>query len=191
MCALAISANRRYLAVSERAEKATIAVLDLHHEPGKKKRKVLTAGDVPVEEFTCMAFSPDSKYLIGQTGAPEWTLIFWFWEKHKILATVKTSTADNPVKQVSHAGPTIAFQSQQGCLMFPCFRDRLPGQLQPFQPHAALCERSWGLQAVPLRRGMPETEQFGKGGLHQHPESRLDGSRARAGGHRHGQAAGV
>lgn len=103
MSALAISANRRYLAVSERAERATITVMDLHHQPGNKNRKVLTGGDVPVQEFICMAFSPDSKYLIGQSGAPDWTLIFWFWEKHKILATIKTSTSSNPVKQVSRA----------------------------------------------------------------------------------------
>lgn len=108
MCALAISANRRYLAVSERAEKATVTVLDLHHEPDKRKRKVLTAGDLPVQEFLCVAFSPDSKYLIGQTGAPEWTLIFWFWEKHKILATIKTSSSNNPVTQVSRARPAVA-----------------------------------------------------------------------------------
>lgn len=107
MCALAISANRRYLAVAERGEKSTITVLDLHHEQGRK-RKVLTAGDLPAQEFVCMAFSPDSKYLIGQTGAPEWTLIFWLWEKHKVLATVKTSTSNNPVNQVTHAWPTAA-----------------------------------------------------------------------------------
>uniref|UniRef100_H3CPL1 Cilia and flagella associated protein 57 n=1 Tax=Tetraodon nigroviridis TaxID=99883 RepID=H3CPL1_TETNG len=128
MCALAISANRRYLAVAERAEKATVAVLDLHHQPGKTKRRVLSAGDLPAQEFICLAFSPDSKYLIGQTGAPEWTLIFWFWEKHKILATVKTGTSNNPVKQVSFnpfnhtqlcvsgAGVFKLFRYAEGCL---------------------------------------------------------------------------
>ncbi|XP_037639358.1 cilia- and flagella-associated protein 57 [Sebastes umbrosus] len=100
MRALAISANRRYLAVSERGEKATVTVFDLQHEQGRK-RKVLTAGDVPVQEFVCMAFSPDSKYLIGQTGGPEWTLIFWLWEKQKVLATMKTSNSNNAVTQVS------------------------------------------------------------------------------------------
>ncbi|XP_058487898.1 cilia- and flagella-associated protein 57 [Solea solea] len=100
MRALAISANRRYLAVSERGEKATITVFDLQHEQGRK-RKVLTAGDIPVGEFVCMAFSPDSKYLIGQSGDPEWTLILWLWEKQKVLATVKTSNSNNPVTQVS------------------------------------------------------------------------------------------
>ncbi|KAF1391148.1 hypothetical protein PFLUV_G00038910 [Perca fluviatilis] len=100
MRALAISANRRYLAVSECGEKATITVFDLQHEQGRK-RKVLTAGDMPVEEFVCMAFSPDSKYLIGQTGGPEWMLIFWLWEKQKVLATVKTGNSNNSVTQVS------------------------------------------------------------------------------------------
>ncbi|XP_040890430.1 cilia- and flagella-associated protein 57 [Toxotes jaculatrix] len=100
MRALAISANRRYLAVSECGEKATITVFDLQHEQGRK-RKVLTAGDVLVQEFVCMAFSPDSKYLIGQAGGPEWMLIFWLWEKQKVLASVKTSNVNNPITQVS------------------------------------------------------------------------------------------
>ncbi|MEQ2228963.1 hypothetical protein ILYODFUR_014018, partial [Ilyodon furcidens] len=98
--ALALGPNRRYLAVSEKAEKASITVFDLHHEQGRK-RKVLTAGDLLVQEFVCMAFSPDSKYLIGQTGAPEWMLIFWFWEKNKVLATLKTTTSNNPISQIS------------------------------------------------------------------------------------------
>ncbi|KAM4581818.1 cilia- and flagella-associated protein 57 [Fundulus diaphanus] len=98
--ALALSPNRRYLAVSEKAEKASITVFDLHHEQGRK-RKVLTAGDLLVQEFLCMAFSPDSKYLIGQTGAPEWMLIFWFWEKNKVLAMLKTTTSNNPITQIS------------------------------------------------------------------------------------------
>lgn len=102
MRALAISANRRYLAVSECGEKATITVFDLQHEQGRK-RKVLTAGDMLVQEFVCMAFSPDSKYLIGQTGGPEWMLIFWLWEKQKVLASVKTSNSNNPVTQVRHS----------------------------------------------------------------------------------------
>ncbi|KAK1901361.1 Cilia- and flagella-associated protein 57 [Dissostichus eleginoides] len=100
MHALALSPNRRYLAVSECGERASITVFDLQHEQGRK-RKVLTAGESSAEEFVCMAFSHDSKYLIGQTGGPDWTLILWLWEKQKVLATVKTSTSHNPVSQVS------------------------------------------------------------------------------------------
>uniref|UniRef100_W5MH82 Cilia- and flagella-associated protein 57 n=1 Tax=Lepisosteus oculatus TaxID=7918 RepID=W5MH82_LEPOC len=100
MQALAISSNRRYLAVSERGEKGTITVYDLQHEQSRK-RKVLSGGDSPVQDFVYMAFSPDSKYLIGQSGAPDWTLFYWMWEKQKVMATVKTGTTTNPISQVS------------------------------------------------------------------------------------------
>ncbi|KAK7907413.1 hypothetical protein WMY93_016025 [Mugilogobius chulae] len=68
---------------------ATITVFDLQHEQGRK-RKILTPGDFHVQEFICMAFSPDTKFLIGQTGGPDWVLILWLWEKQKVLATVTT-----------------------------------------------------------------------------------------------------
>ncbi|CAL8326715.1 unnamed protein product [Arctogadus glacialis] len=97
--AMALSANRRYLAVSESGEKPTITVYDLTHEQGRK-RKLLTAGDSPAGEFLCMAFSPNSKYLVGQSGGPTWTLVLWLWERQKVLATVSSSDGD-PVSQVS------------------------------------------------------------------------------------------
>lgn len=67
----------------------------------------------------------------------------------------------------------------------------LAGKLQPFQQHAALCERHRRLQAVPLHGGIPEAEQRLQGGVHQLPEPLLDGLGARGGGHGHGTAAGV
>ncbi|KAJ8367313.1 hypothetical protein AAFF_G00320970 [Aldrovandia affinis] len=100
MQALAISPNRRYLAVSERAEKGTISIYDLQNEQNKK-RKTLSGGEVAVQTFVCMAFSHDSKYLIGQSGAPDWTLFYWVWQKQKHLATLITGGATNPVYQVS------------------------------------------------------------------------------------------
>ncbi|RVE72493.1 hypothetical protein OJAV_G00042240 [Oryzias javanicus] len=98
--AMAISASHRFLAVSECGESACVTVFDLQHEQGRKK-KVLSARDVHAQEFVCVAFSHDSKYLIGQTGAPEWMLVFWLWEKNKVLASIKTTTSSNPVNQVS------------------------------------------------------------------------------------------
>ncbi|XP_046708698.1 cilia- and flagella-associated protein 57 isoform X1 [Silurus meridionalis] len=99
MQALALSPNWRYLAVSERGERGTITIYDLQHEQSRK-RKVLTGGDVSTQEFVWMAFSPDSKFLLGQGGGPDWTLIYWMWEKNKVLATVK-STNMGPIYQVS------------------------------------------------------------------------------------------
>lgn len=193
MRALAISANRRYLAVSECGEKASITVFDLQHEQGRK-RKVLTAGDTPVKEFVCMAFSPDSKYLIGQSGAPEWMVVFWLWEKHKILATVKTSNSNNPVNQVCRPcwiNAAFLHAGMHALRMLYYSVDVPSGQLQPFQQHAALCEWNWCVQAVPLLRGGLETEQLLKGWVHQLPVSYLDDGRACDRWDRHRQAAGV
>ncbi|KAF0724895.1 hypothetical protein AaE_009745, partial [Aphanomyces astaci] len=38
-----------------------------------------------------LAFSGDGKYLVGQGGAPEWTLMLWSWEKAKVVTTFKAA----------------------------------------------------------------------------------------------------
>ncbi|CAB1332248.1 unnamed protein product, partial [Coregonus sp. 'balchen'] len=110
MYALAISSNRRYLAVSERGERATITVYNLQHEQSRK-RKVLNGGDIHVQEFVSMAFSTDSKYLIGQSGTPDYTLFYWMWEKQKVMAMVKTTVAANPVNQLFRYAEGVLKQS--------------------------------------------------------------------------------
>ncbi|XP_061743732.1 cilia- and flagella-associated protein 57 isoform X2 [Nerophis ophidion] len=100
ICAMAISPNRRFLAVSERGSQAAITVFDLQDDKGRK-RKLLSSEDIVGEEFVCMAFSPNSKYLLAQTSGPEWTLVLWLWEKQKVASTKKMTNANNPVNQVS------------------------------------------------------------------------------------------
>ena len=61
----------------------------------------LIAPDLESHEFVSLAFSPDSKYLIAQGGKPDWTLVYWAWEKGKIMATMKTTNqTGQPVYQV-------------------------------------------------------------------------------------------
>ncbi|XP_044533122.1 cilia- and flagella-associated protein 57 [Gracilinanus agilis] len=101
MLALAISPNRRYLAISETVQdKATITIYELSSVPCRK-RKVFSNFDFPVQKFVSMAFSPDSKYLVAQTGAPESNLVYWLWEKQKVMAMIKTDNQGNAVYQVS------------------------------------------------------------------------------------------
>ncbi|XP_075770713.1 cilia- and flagella-associated protein 57 isoform X2 [Pelodiscus sinensis] len=101
MLALAMSPNRRYLAISEIVqEKPTITIYELPSVPCKK-RKVLSVFDFPVQEFISLAFSPDSKYLVAQTGPPESNLAYWMWEKQRMMAVVKADVQNNPVYQVS------------------------------------------------------------------------------------------
>ena len=94
--AMALSSNRRYAAVAEKhPEKPSVTVFDLH---SMRKRKVLTCPDVTATEYVSLAFSPDSKYLVGQGGGPEWILVYWHWEKAKPMAHAKVS--HTPVYQV-------------------------------------------------------------------------------------------
>ncbi|ELK13105.1 WD repeat-containing protein 65 [Pteropus alecto] len=101
MLALSISPNRRYLAISETVqEKPVITIYELSSIPCRK-RKILSNFDFPVQRFTSMAFSPDSKYLLTQTSPPESNLVYWLWEKQKVMAIIRTDSQNNTVYQVS------------------------------------------------------------------------------------------
>ncbi|XP_053723695.1 cilia- and flagella-associated protein 57 isoform X1 [Synchiropus splendidus] len=119
---LTISANRRYLAVSECKERPTIVVFDLLQEQDKK-RKFLTAKDVTSGPFISLAFSPDSKCLLGQSDEPEGLLVLWQWEKQKVLATVQTSSLTNPVTQVCFSPYNNTQLSVSGNGVFKLFRN--------------------------------------------------------------------
>uniref|UniRef100_A0A8D0DZ11 Cilia and flagella associated protein 57 n=1 Tax=Salvator merianae TaxID=96440 RepID=A0A8D0DZ11_SALMN len=149
MLALAISPNRRYLAISEiLQERPTITVYELSAVPCKK-RKILNTFDFAVQEFISLAFSPDSKYLVAQTGPPESNLAFWMWEKQRTMAIIKVDTQNNPLYQVSFnpqdntqvcvTGNTIfkLFKYTEGTLKQTNF---LRGELQNYMSHAWLSE---------------------------------------------------
>ena len=88
MLALAISPNRRYLAVSETVQdKPIITIYELSAIPCRK-RKILNNFDFPVQKFICMALPPESN------------LVYWLWEKQKVMAIVRIDTQNNAVFQV-------------------------------------------------------------------------------------------
>lgn len=97
---ICVSQNRRYIAIAERLadNKPIVTVYDLHT---LRKRKSFTPTDVQSSDIISMAFSPDSKHLITQTGAPDWTLHFWSWEKSKIMAFVKVTANLQPSATVT------------------------------------------------------------------------------------------
>lgn len=43
-----------------------------------------------------MAFSSCSKYILVQTGPPNWTLYYWSWERAKLMASMKTISHFSP-----------------------------------------------------------------------------------------------
>ncbi|KAF7711547.1 cilia- and flagella-associated protein 57-like isoform X1 [Silurus meridionalis] len=87
--ALALSPNRRYLAVSESDIWGAIAIFDLK-DKNCSMTQVLEGRDFDVQEFICMSFNVKSNYLLGQAGEPTWTLFCWEWSKKELLYSIKT-----------------------------------------------------------------------------------------------------
>ncbi len=112
MTAMAVSPNRRYVAVAEMGEKASITIYDLH---SLRKRKILSSPDVQSTEYVSLAFSPDSKYLVAQGGDPDWTLLYWAWEKSKVMAYTKSTNpqTNSPVYQVKYIVHVSVFRLSQ------------------------------------------------------------------------------
>ncbi|KAK7099818.1 cilia- and flagella-associated protein 57-like [Littorina saxatilis] len=143
MTAIAVSPNRRYVAIAEKGEKPTITIYDLH---SLRKKKVLSSPDVSTGEYVSLAFSPDSKYLVAQGGKPDWMLLYWTWEKSKVMATTRTSNPQNPMGEVYQ----VSFNPQDntqlcviGNTIFRHFRYS-EGNLKPFnfqkmEPQNYLC----------------------------------------------------
>jgi len=146
--AMAVSPNRKYVAVAERAkegEKAQVTVYDLHT---LKRRKVLQAvsADVASREFVCLAFSPDSKNLLTHGGAPDWSLVYWLWEKAKVGAVAKTSNPqNNPIYHATFnpVDNSVICVTGDGICRFLRITDQtlkpLPGAMGKREPQAYLC----------------------------------------------------
>ena len=98
--AMAVSPNKRYVATAEKnGEKASISIFDMTTQ---RKRKTLTPGEENSQSYVSLAFSPDSKYLVSQAGAPDWMVTYWQWEKAKSMASMKgNGHTTNPIYQVT------------------------------------------------------------------------------------------
>ncbi|XP_012560110.2 cilia- and flagella-associated protein 57 isoform X1 [Hydra vulgaris] len=114
MTAIAVSPNKRYVAIGEKGEKAVVSIYDLH---SLKKKKVLSSPDNTSIEFVCLAFSPDSKNLIVQGGRPDLMLLYWAWEKSKLLASCKAS---NHQSAVAHQVTFNPKDNEQVCVIGHC-----------------------------------------------------------------------
>jgi len=90
--AMTISPNKRYVAISEKGNRATVTIFDTQT---LRKRKILTTA-LELKEFVSLSFSADSRFLITQGGPPDFCLVLWSWEKVKADATLRFgNTVDN------------------------------------------------------------------------------------------------
>lgn len=103
--AIAVSPmKKQYIAICERGEKAQCVIFDIHTQ---RKRKTLPeleqeCNDYTSKEFVSVAFSPKNEkhHLITLTGEPDFQLLFWQWDKIKILAAISIGI-QNPQSQLS------------------------------------------------------------------------------------------
>ena len=104
------------------------------------------SADVQSRQFVSLAFSPDSKGLITHGGAPDWTLVYWMWEKAKVGAVAKTSNPQNSAIFQCSYNPidnTVICVTGDGICKFLRITDQtlkpLPGAMGKREPQAYLC----------------------------------------------------
>lgn len=118
--ALSVSHDRHLLAIAERNVKPSISVYDI--TSSRKRRTLLAAPDgSTARDFTSIAFSSDSKYLVAQLGAPDWTLHYYAWDKGKLIATIKSAEPNQKILQVSvnpSDGTLLFTVGETKCRMF-------------------------------------------------------------------------
>ena len=83
--ALALSPGRNLLAFTEYGERPLVVVYDLET---RRKLKLLRCAEFRSDHVVSLAFSHDSKYLLVQGGPPEYQLVYFFWEKGKVITSI-------------------------------------------------------------------------------------------------------
>ena len=111
---MTISPNRRVIAVAERIDDhPSVTIYDL--QTGKR-RKTLQPESMKSTDIVSILFSPDSKYLLTQGGAPDYSLIYWSWEKGKVMANIdvkptspsQTNASVNQVRYLIHSNCKVS-----------------------------------------------------------------------------------
>lgn len=79
-------------------QKPAISIFDLKLN---KRRKTLQFNDITAKEYISMAFTQDGNQLASLTGPPDYNVIFWKWDKARMLSQAKTTGGPGPVYEVS------------------------------------------------------------------------------------------
>ncbi|NXT80414.1 CFA57 protein, partial [Zapornia atra] len=167
--ALAVSPNRRYLAVSETvAEQPVVTVYELSSVPAR--RRTLAAAELPAREAVSLAFSPDCRYLAAATAPPEGHLTYWLWEKTRLMAAVRVESPGSSVCQVSFNPQDNAQVCITGNSFFKLFKysegTLRQMNLQKGQPQNYLCHAWLSKEEVVCGTDTGKLTLFETGELH-------------------------
>ncbi|ESL10759.1 hypothetical protein TRSC58_01502 [Trypanosoma rangeli SC58] len=104
LTALAVSANKKFIAIAEGGMLPQIQIID---SVPRKRRKTLSVQDLGSDRFVAMDFSVDGRHLATQGGGPQWKLFYWNWERSKplaftsVVADYKLSDSQDSVNHLS------------------------------------------------------------------------------------------
>ena len=96
--ALALNPSRNLLAFTEYGERPLVVVYDLET---RRKLKLLRCAEFRSDQVVSLAFSHDSKYLLVQGGPPEYQLVYFFWEKGKVITSISRLVAQSSAGAVN------------------------------------------------------------------------------------------
>ena len=83
--ALALNPTRNLIAFTEYGDRPLLVVYDLE---ARKKLKLLRCAEFKSHDVVSLAFSHDSKYILVQGGHPDYQLVYFFWEKGKVITSI-------------------------------------------------------------------------------------------------------
>lgn len=97
--AMAVSANKRFVAVAEKRDvRPHVVVFDLHTL--KRRKTLVNVESRKCTEYLYLSFSPDSKYLV-LLGNEDFELLYWCWEKSRGLMGSTRVSADCDVHSIT------------------------------------------------------------------------------------------
>lgn len=86
--------GKRLAALAERCDKPALHVFDLRT---CRRKKTLHAVGLQTKEIVSMQFSEDDQYLLALSGAPDWSLMVFHWQRAKLIASIPASLSQTPL----------------------------------------------------------------------------------------------
>ena len=97
---VAVSKSKKYLAVCEKSKWATCTIYDIISQ---KKKKTLPDPDIDCSDYTsgeflsaCFSPKAENQFIITLTGAPDWLLLLWDWDKLKVISKINIGITGIP-----------------------------------------------------------------------------------------------
>lgn len=76
----------QYIAYAEQA--VPFGAIIIYEISTLRKKRTLVTNEINSATYTAVDFSDNGKYIVGVGGPPDYNLVYWLWEKTKLLGTL-------------------------------------------------------------------------------------------------------